>query len=104
MILEEELTDELTGCYLVEAQGKLGEYSNTTITLERGELNLPDSEKKLYTNTPHFRIYNQEEKDVTDLFIIALEKSEIPPESNTGTATVQWNLEITYPKVEVVQE
>ena len=50
---------------------------------------------QLYTDSPVFRIYNNAEQDVTALFTIAVEKSELPP--------VQWNLEITYPKGEVVQ-
>ena len=90
------------GCTLRELSGKLGEYSNTKIELTSG-MSSPVSEQ-LYTDSPVFRIYNNAKQDVTDLFTIALGKSLIPPESNTGTATVQWNLKITYPKVEVVQE
>ena len=121
--LQEELPAELTGCYLAEAQGKLGEYSNTTLSLtslseqattsqtESGTTAASLASYQLYTNAPEFRIYRdkivdgkQQPEDITNLFTIALGKSEIPPESNTGIATVQWNLEITYPKVEVVQE
>lgn len=94
--LEEKLPDELTGCYLAEAQGKLGEYSNTKIELTNG-MSSPDS-KQLYTDSPVFRIYNNAKQDVTALFTIVSGKSEIPP-----VAPVQWNLEITYPKGEVVQ-
>lgn len=97
----EELPDELTGCYLVEAQGKLGEYSNTKIELTNG-MSSPVSEQ-LYTDSPVFRIYNNAKQDVTALFTIALGKSEIPPEDAEAKPTVQWNLEITYPKVDVVQ-
>ena len=91
--LEEELPDELTGCYLAETQGKLGDYSNPDIMLTNG-MSSPVS-KQLYTDSPVFRIYNNAKQDVTALFTIALGKSELPP--------VQWNLEITYPKGEVVQ-
>ena len=66
--------------------------------------------EKLYTNSPNFRIYRdktvdgkQEKEDITKLFTIALGKSEIPPVAPETSPTVQWNLEITYPKVEVVQ-
>ena len=81
------------GCILRELSGKLGEYSNTKIELTNG-MSSPDS-KQLYTDSPVFRIYNNAKQDVTDLFTIAVGKSELPP--------VQWNLEITYPKGEVVQ-
>lgn len=114
----------LVAAYLVEVNGRLGEYSNTTLSLtslsEQATTSQMGSETsatssvsnyKLYTDTPNFRIYRdktvdgkQQPEDITNLFTIALGKSLIPPESNTGTATVQWNLEITYPKVEVVQE
>lgn len=132
----------LKDAYLAEAQGKLGEYSNTKITLtslsEQATTSQAGSETtaassvsndKLYTDTPNFRIYRdktvddkQQPEDITNLFTIALGKSEIPPmASETSSSeqpaegaspdstteikpTVQWNLEITYPKVEVLQE
>ena len=83
---------------------------------------------RLYTNTPDFRIYRdktvdgkQEKEDITKLFTIAVGKSEIPPMASAPSSTdqtaegdpadstteskptVQWNLEITYPKVDLVQ-
>ena len=113
----------LVAAYLVEVNGRLGEYSNTTLSLtslsEQATTNQTESgttaasltSYQLYTNAPEFKIYRdktvdgkQQPEDITNLFTIALGKTLIPPESNTGTATVQWNLEITYPKVEVVQE
>lgn len=132
----------LKDAYLAEAQGKLGEYSNTKITLtslsEQATTSQMGSETsatssvsnyKLYTDTPNFRIYRnktvddkQQPEDITNLFTIAVGKSEIPPMASEtssseqpadGTSpdstteikpTVQWNLEITYPKVEVLQE
>ena len=113
----------LVAAYLVEVNGRLGEYSNTTLSLtslseqattsqtESGTTAASLASYQLYTNAPEFRIYRdktvdgkQQPEDITNLFTIALGKSLIPPESNIGTATVQWNLEITYPKVEVVQE
>lgn len=81
------------GCILRELSGKLGDYSNTEIKLTSG-MSSPVSEQ-LYTDSPVFRIYNNAKQDVTDLFTIAVGKVSFP--------TVQWNLEITYPKVEVVQ-
>ena len=132
----------LKDAYLAEAQGKLGEYSNTTLSLtslsEQATTSQMGSETsatssvsnyKLYTDTPNFRIYRdktvdgkQQPEDITNLFTIALGKSEIPPMASETSSreqpaegaspdstteikpTVQWNLEITYPKVEVVQE
>ena len=91
--LEEGLPDELTGYYLAETQGKLGDYSNPDIKLTSG-MSSPVSEQ-LYTDSPVFRIYNNAKQDVTDLFTIVVGKVSFP--------TVQWNLEITYPKGEVVQ-
>ena len=99
--LPKDLPPELTDCYLAEAQGKLGEYSNTKIELTNG-MSSPVS-KQLYTDSPVFRIYNNAKQDVTDLFTIAVGKSELPPVAPETSPTVQWNLEITYPKVEVVQ-
>ena len=118
--LQEALPPELTDCYLAEAQGKLGEYSDTTITLNSssGEATASQTESqeaaaqnyRLYTNTPDFRIYRdktvdgkQEKENISSLFSIAVGKSEIPPVALETSPTVQWNLEITYPKVEVVQ-
>lgn len=89
------------GCTLRELSGKLGEYSNPDIKLTSG-MSSPVSER-LYTDSPVFRIYNNAKQDVTDLFTIALEKSELPPVAPETSPTVQWNLEITYPKGEVVQ-
>ena len=91
--LPKALPPELTDCYLAETQGKLGDYSNPDIKLTSG-MSSPVSEQ-LYTDSPVFRIYNNAKQDVTDLFTIAVGKVSFP--------TVQWNLEITYPKVEVVQ-
>ncbi len=95
--LQEALPPELTDCYLVEAQGKLGDDSDTKINLTSG------MSSQLYTDSPVFRIYNNAKQDVTALFTIALGKSEIPPVTPETSPTVQWNLKITYPKVEVVQ-
>lgn len=89
------------GCILRELSDKLGEDSTTKIDLTNG-MSSPVS-KQLYTDSPVFRIYNNAKQDVTDLFTIALGKSEIPPVAPETSPTVQWNLEITYPKVEVVQ-
>lgn len=91
--LPKALPPELTDCYLAETQGKLGDYSNPDIKLTSG-MSSPVS-KQLYTDSPVFRIYNNAKQDVTDLFTIAVGKESFP--------TVQWNLGITYPKVEVVQ-
>ena len=91
--LPKALPPELTDCYLAETQGKLGDYSNPDIKLTRG-MSSPVS-KQLYTDSHVFRIYNNAKQDVTDLFTIAVGKVSFP--------TVQWNLEITYPKGEVVQ-
>ena len=99
--LPKALPPELTDCYLAETQGKLGDYSNPDIKLTSG-MSSPVSER-LYTDSPVFRIYNNAKQDVTDLFTIAVGKSELPPVAPETSPTVQWNLEITYPKVEVVQ-
>lgn len=138
--LPEALPPELTGCYLAEAQGKLGEYSDTTVPLNSSSEEATENQtesvtsatssvsENLYTNSPNFRIYRdktvdgkQEKEDITKLFTIAVGKSEIPPMASAPSSTdqtaegapadstteskptVQWNLEITYPKVEVVQ-
>ncbi len=136
--LPEALPPELTGCYLAEAQGKLGEYSNTTVPLNSSSEEVTENQteggtatpvsEKLYTNSPSFRIYRdktvdgkQEKEDITKLFTIAVGKSEIPPMASAPSSTdqtaegapadstteskptVQWNLEITYPKVDLVQ-
>ena len=89
------------GCILRELRGKLGEDSTTKIELTNG-MSSP-TPKQLYTDSPVFRIYNNAKQDVTDLFTIAVGKSEIPPEDAEAKPIPQWNLEITYPKVEVVQ-
>ena len=131
----------LVAAYLVEVNGRLGEYSNTTLSLtslseqattsqtESGTTAASLTSYQLYTNAPEFRIYRdktvdgkQQPEDITNIFTIALGKSEIPPmASETSSSeqpaegaspdstteikpTVQWNLEITYPKVEVLQE
>ena len=106
----------LKDAYLAEIAGKLGEFSTTTITLNSLSGEATESQEaaaqnyRLYTDTPDFRIYRdktvdgkQEKEDISSLFTIALRKSEIPPEDAEAKPTVQWNLEITYPKVDVVQ-
>jgi hypothetical protein len=117
---QEALPPELTDCYLAEVAGKLGEFSTTTIPLNSSSGEATESQteggtatpvsEKLYTNSPSFRIYRdktvdgkQEKEDISSLFTIALGKSELPPEDAEAKPTVQWNLEITYPKVDVVQ-
>lgn len=106
----------LKDAYLAEVAGKLGEFSTTTITLNSLSGEATESQEaaaqnyRLYTDTPDFRIYRdktvdgkQEKEDISSLFTIALGKSEIPPENAEAKPSVQWNLEITYPKVDVVQ-
>lgn len=106
----------LKDAYLAEVAGKLGEFSTTTIPLNSLSGEATESQEaaaqnyRLYTDTPDFRIYRnktvdgkEEQEDLTNLFTIALGKSEIPPMASETSPTVQWNLEITYPKVEVVQ-
>lgn len=110
----------LKDAYLAEIAGKLGEFSTTTITLNSSSGEATESQteggtatpvsEKLYTNSPSFRIYRdktvdgkQEKEDISSLFTIALGKSEIPPEDAEAKPIPQWNLEITYPKVDVVQ-
>ncbi len=77
-------------CYLTETNGKLGEYSNTTVKLS--EIQTSSKSTQLYTSNPQFRIYNGANQDVTDLFTLTL-----------STETSPWNLEITYPKMEPVE-
>ena len=106
----------LKDAYLAEVAGKLGEFSTTTISLNSLSGEATESQEaaaqndRLYTDTPDFRIYRdktvdgkQEKEDITKLFTIAVGKSELPPVAPETSPTVQWNLEITYPKVEVVQ-
>lgn len=106
----------LKDAYLAEVAGKLGEFSTTTIPLNSLSGEATESQEaaaqnyRLYTDTPDFRIYRdktvdgkQEKEDISSLFTIALGKSEIPPEDAEAKPSVQWNLEITYPKVDVVQ-
>lgn len=106
----------LKDAYLAEIAGKLGEFSTTTITLNSLSGEATESQEavaqnyRLYTDTPDFRIYRdktvdgkQKKEDISSLFTIALGKSEIPPEDAEAKPIPQWNLEITYPKVDVVQ-
>lgn len=106
----------LKDAYLAEVAGKLGEFSTTTIPLNSLSGEATESQEaaaqnyRLYTDTPDFRIYRdktvdgkQEKEDISSLFTIALGKSELPPEAPETKPSVQWNLEITYPKVDVVQ-
>ena len=81
---------------LKEANGKLGDYSDETVSLS--DIQTPPDPVKtyqLYTSAPEFRIYNGSGQDVTDLFTISLGKETEP--------TLQWNLVISYPKVESVE-
>ncbi len=82
-------------CYLKEASGKLGEDSSQTVKLANIK-SPPDqaSSYTLYTSTPQFRIYNGSNQDVTSLFSLSIGEETAP--------TVQWNLEISYPRVEPV--
>lgn len=99
-------TNEATkddGCYVKEADGKLGEDSSTTVKL--ADITAPPpptNDYKLYTSTPEFRIYNGSNQDVTHLFGLALGQESLPPADDVAPPTVQWNLVITYPKVELV--
>lgn len=106
----------LKDAYLAEVAGKLGEFSTTTIPLNSLSGEATESQEaaaqnyRLYTDTPDFRIYRdktvdgkQEKEDISSLFTIALGKSELPPEVPETKPSVQWNLEITYPKVAIVQ-
>lgn len=80
-------------CLLKEANGKLGDYSNETVSLSDIQTPPdPASNYKLYTSNPQFRIYNGANQDVTDLFTLTL-----------STETSPWNLVITYPKMEPVE-
>lgn len=121
----------LKDCYLGEAEGKLSDYSDTsadfkltTIDLGTAGTSSPGTaassgtavtektkETLLYTEEPDFRIYQNktvdgktEREDLTSLFSLSLGKSEIPPAADTTDAkpTIQWSLEITYPKMEPV--
>lgn len=88
------------------------------------ELDKSITDKKLYTDKPDFRIYSPktvdgktEEEDITEFFSVILNKSEVlPKENSTESATentsdttaqtqpsVQWNLEIIYPKINQIQ-
>ncbi len=106
----------LKDAYLAEVAGKLGEFSTTTIPLNSSSGEATESQEaaaqnyRLYTDTPDFRIYRdktvdgkQEKEDISSLFTVALGKSEIPPEDAEAKPIPQWNLKITYPKVDVVQ-
>ena len=107
----------LKDCYLGEAKGKLSDYSDTSTdfkltTIASGTAGTaPTKETLLYTEEPDFRIYQNktvdgktEREDLTSLFSLSLGKSEIPPAADTTDAkpTIQWNLVITYPKMEPV--
>ena len=107
----------LKDCYLGEAKGKLSDYSDTSTdfkltTIASGTAGTAKTkETLLYTEEPDFRIYQNktvdgktEREDLTSLFSLSLGKSEIPPAADTTDAkpTIQWSLEITYPKMEPV--
>lgn len=107
----------LKDCYLGEAEGKLSDYSDTSTdfkltTIASGTDGTEKTkETLLYTEEPDFRIYQNktvdgktEREDLTSLFSLSLGKSEIPPAADTTDAepTIQWSLEITYPKMESV--
>lgn len=128
-----DFSTAISTCYLVEANGKLGDYSDTVVTIEASSISATGSSSQaqttasttgapfqctLYTAAPEFRIYKDTDRkqDITGLFDLALGKSEIPPASSAGatssgasgqqdpaTPTVQWNLEISYPKAEPVE-
>lgn len=107
----------LKDCYLGEAEGKLSDYSDTSADFKLTTIDLGTAgtaktkEALLYTEEPDFRIYQNktvngktEREDLTSLFSLSLGKSEIPPAADTTDAkpTIQWSLEITYPKMEPV--
>ncbi len=99
-------TNEATkgdSCYLKEADGKLGEDSSQTVKLSDIK-NPPDqaSSYTLYTPTPKFKIYNGSNQDVTHLFGLAVGQENLPNAADDSPPAVQWNLVITYPKVEPV--
>lgn len=111
--------------YLAEVNGKLGSYSETTILFEKllpasstgaseasNNTTPPVASETLYTSNPQFRIYRDktvegktEREDLTNLFSLFLGKIEPPPATDAAAApsTPQWNLVITYPKVEPVE-
>ena len=85
--------------------------SSTSTTSSGAAGTAPTKETLLYTEEPDFRIYQNktvdgktEREDLTSLFSLSLGKSEIPPAADTTDAkpTIQWNLVITYPKMEPV--
>ena len=104
----------LKDCYLGEAEGKLSDYSDTSADFKLTTIASGTEKTKetlLYTEEPDFRIYQNktvdgktEREDLTSLFSLSLGKSEIPPAVDTTDAkpTIQWSLEITYPKMEPV--
>lgn len=107
----------LKDCYLGEAEGKLSDYSDTSADFKLTTIDLGTAgtaktkETLLYREEPDFRIYQNktvdgktERDDLTSLFSLSLGKSEIPPAADTTDAkpTIQWSLEITYPKMEPV--
>lgn len=111
--------------YLSEGNGKLGSYSETPILFEKllpapstGTTTAPNSttppvvSETLYTSNPQFRIYRDktvegktEREDLTNLFSLSLGKIEPPPATDAAAVntTPQWNLVISYPKVEPVE-
>lgn len=107
----------LKDCYLGETEGKLSDYSDTSADFKLTTIDLGTAgtaktkETLLYREEPDFRIYQNktvngktEREDLTSLFSLSLGKSEIPPAADTTDAkpTIQWSLEITYPKMEPV--
>ncbi len=89
-----------------------GTAASSTSTTSSGAAGTEKTkETLLYTEEPDFRIYQNktvdgktEREDLTNLFSLSLGKSEIPPAADTTDAepTIQWSLEITYPKMEPV--
>ena len=84
--------ESLKDSYLVEASGKMGDYSDTTVKLA----DIQNS--TLFTPRPEFLIFSgaTPNQDITDLFTLALGQETI-------NGTVTWELEITYPKVVVIE-